>query len=273
MTNQEYHYYSDIAIRLFNYMNGYINKMNSRCELYIDMYDFVKNTYANIRFPKYIMLHIGTIVDSWRDEWSSVISKESYIVSVIAWALSHELHHADQLISMLNYNQNTAYRDSVEGDVERASYDWVCDHARELTKVAGYRVALNYIQSKNLPDHGNYERATIAEFYKQVILNIIIRDINLYNKLGVFTDDSLSDDIMLVFNDGVNRDYVIIKSNGKYLKENINLFSEYTYRYTGYFDLYSISASRDIDNLEDGRRIAYVEFDIVNQLIRPMIFK
>ena len=75
MTYEEYHFYSDIAIKLFNYMNGNINKMNSKCELYIDMYDYINHTYANIRYPNFIFIHIGTIVDSWDNSWEKYTNK------------------------------------------------------------------------------------------------------------------------------------------------------------------------------------------------------
>ena len=35
MTIQEFNYYSDIATKLFNYMNGKINKLNTNCQLVI----------------------------------------------------------------------------------------------------------------------------------------------------------------------------------------------------------------------------------------------
>lgn len=269
MTNQEYHFYSDIAIKIFNYMNGNINKMNSQCQLYIDMYDLVNGTYANIRYPNFIFIHIGTIVDSWDNDWDEYMNKSSYIASCIAWALSHELHHADQLISMLQYNRNPEYKKSVEGDVERASYDWVASHSKEISNLIGIQIVIRDIDSPSLPSRGNYTRASVAQFYKQTIANIIIRDLDLFNKLIVFTDDNSCDDIVLNFN---NTDTVVIKTNGNYSPENINLFSSLAYKYAGYFDLYHISAVSNISEI-NGRKIATVEFMITDNLIKPMIFK
>ena len=125
------------------------------------------------------------------------------------------------------------------------------------------------IDSPSLPSRGNYTRASVAQFYKQTIANIIIRDLDLFNKLIVFTDDNSCDDIVLNFN---NTDTVVIKTNGNYSPENINLFSNLAYKYAGYFDLYHISAISNINEV-NGRKIATVEFMITDNFIKPMIFK
>lgn len=269
MTFEEYHYYSDITIKLFDYMNGNINKMNSQCQLYIDMYDYINGTYANIRYPNFIFIHIGTIIDSWDDDWIQYMGKQNYIVSCIAWALSHELHHADQLLSMIQYNTNPYYKKSVEGDVERASYDWVANHSKEIYNITGIKIVIRDIDSPSLPDKGNYRKASISQFYKQTIANIIIRDLDLFNKLKVFTDDSICDDIVLNFN---KTDSVVIKTYGEYIGENINLFSSLAYKYAGYYDVYHISVFIDMSKI-DGRNIATVDFTITDSFIKPMIFK
>lgn len=265
---EEYHSYSDIAVKLFNFMNGNINKMNSKCELYIDMYDSINKTYANIRYPNFIFLHIGTIIDSWEDEWDIYMNKDSYITSVIAWALSHELHHADQLISMIQYNMSDDYRNSIENDVERISYDWVVAHSYDIYMITGIELSIAEISSPSLPSVGYYTRATTAEFYKQTIANIIIRDLDLYARLRIFTDDRLCDNIVLRFN---KLDSVVIKSNGEYLSENVNEFSRLAYKYAGYFDTYCISAGSSTIT-KDGKNITIVDFSIQNGLIKPMIF-
>lgn len=269
MTIEEYHFYSNIAMKLFNFMNGNINRMNSNCELCIDMYDYIYGTYANIRYPKYIMIYVGTIVDSWHNEYSNYISKESYTSSCIAWALAHELHHADQLISMLRYNSNTEYKDSVEADVNRASYDWVKDHGKELSALTGIEIAMNKIYSPSLTDSTNYRKASISEFYKQTIANVILRDMDLFFKLEVFTNDNIADDIVISFND---QDKVVIKSKGRYLEENINIFSDMAYRHAGYYDIYFIRPEIKMVK-ESDRNIALVNFSTHNEFIHPMIFK
>jgi hypothetical protein len=269
MNLEEYRTYSMIATSLFNYMNGRINTMNNNCTLYIDMWDNITNTYANIRYPNHISLHVGSVIDSWDDNWKYILNKHDYICTCIAWAISHELHHADQLISMLRYNSNPQYRSQIEEDVERASYDWVLSHKQELSVIGGFNVIIDRLSSSDLPLVGNYRKATPKEFYLQTIANTIIRDMDLFVKLKVFSDDNMSDDIILVFND---IDTIVIKSSGKYLMENIPLFSNIVFKWVGYCDVYNIYADVSFSYMTNGRTAAIVKFNISNQFIKPMVF-
>lgn len=271
MTMEEYYEYSNIAIRVFNFMNGKINRLNSNCSFQVEMYDKVTNTYANIRYPNSITIYIGTIIDSWRDIYGRVLSKKDYIGTMICWALCHELHHADQLISMLMYNSNQNYKLSVEGDVERASYNWVRNNSKDLSQLGGFNIVIDDLSSENLPalENCNYKKASVKEFYQQTIANIIIRDFDLFNKIKVFTIDSLVDDIILNFAD---EDKLVIKSNGIYLAENVNIFCDLAYKWAGYYDRYLIDVRVDFATI-NGRETALVNFKFSNQLVKPMVFK
>lgn len=270
MTLEEYRYYSDITIRLFNYMNSRINTMNSRCTLYIDMWDNINNTYANIRYPNHIIVHVGSVIDSWDDNWSTSMNKKDFICTCLAWAISHELHHADQLISMLRYNSNDHYRNEVEEDVERASYDWVVDHAIELSSVGGFTVLLNGKNAYDISNSNRYKKASPREFYLQTILNTVIRDYDQFNSMKVFTNENIASDIILIFNEV---DTVVIKSCNKYLEENIPLFSEIVFKWIGRYDVYNIYGEVSFSYMDNGRTAAIVRFTISENYIKPMIFK
>lgn len=269
MTIQEYREYGDITINLFNFMNGRINQLNSNCILQIDPYDLLYNTYGNIKFPNMIFIHLGTIIDSWDDEWNIYMNKRDYIGTCIAWAISHELHHADQLISMVMYNRDPAYKNRMEEYVERASYDWVHTHSIELSQIGGFNILIHKLQSSTLPDKGYYTKANSREFYLQTIANVVIRDLDLFESLK-FADDNICDDMILVFN---NIDTVVIKSCGRYLDENIVEFSRLVYDYCGRFNMYHIYVDISLSNNHTGRRIATVQFTISDPLIFPMSFK
>lgn len=269
MTNFEWCFYQPIAKRLFDYMNGRINKMNNRCILYIDMYDNIRNTYATIRYPNHIFLHLGNIIDSWNNEWYGIIKKEEYVCTVLAWAIAHELFHADQAIQMVMYMNNNAYKEDKENDVQRSSYDWVSDNQFVLSNLIGIRIDMEAITSDSLPDEGHYRKASPAEFYKQTIANTILKDLQLFNKLTFFTNDAEADDIILMFN---SKESVVIKSGGRYLAENISAFSDMTYRYVAYYDVYVVNVNIETI-MRDGRSVVIVDLKIDNPLFYPMMFK
>ena len=276
MTIEEYTKYSDHAINIFNYMNGNINKLCS-CILEIGSYDFITGNRAIITYPNRVTLYIGKIVDDWDDNWSNhtTITKEQYVLATISWALAHELHHADQLISMVIYNQNIDYKNRKETDVEIAGYNWIWIHERELSAICNCNLhtAINCLYSKDLDpntDIGNYVRATPKEFYLQTIANIILIDLDLFDAVRVFTNDEMCDDMILVFN---NIDSVTIKSYGKYLEENINRFVELVYKHFTRYTRYSIHVEVTFTYTSTGRRLATVLFTTEDPLIDPVRFK
>lgn len=271
-TTNDFFKYSNIAKTIFEYMNGKINRLNSNCFLNIEGYDFINNTTANIRYPNTISIFIGNAINSWKDEYSSVLNKDSYICTVIAWSLAHELFHADQLLSMLQYNSNSNYKQSIEYSVETASYYWVLDHSNELEAIIGIPIIIDYLESSSLKDKNEYEYRNVGvkEFYLQTIANIVLRDFDLFAKLKIFTNDSIADDITIEFN---NTDSVLIKKDGEYLLENVNAFSELVYKWAGYYDMYTISAQSYTKQSDNGKSIGFVKFNISNNFIKPIVFK
>lgn len=243
----EYNYYSNIAFKLFEYMNGRINKMNI-CSFRIEMYDYNKNAYGNINYPNDIYINLGTIIDSWNYEWEdSIVTRHDYICTVISWTIAHELFHADQLISMVMYNNDSQYRLKVEGDVQRISYDWVTNNSRVLGEIGGFKCQIRYIKSENLPEVSDYRKASVKEYYLQIIANVIIRDLELFSKCSAFFDDS-ADSIKLMFND---TDSVYIKQDGKYLESNIGEFSKLAYKYSGIWNSYSLNMKAEVVSNKD----------------------
>lgn len=242
----EYQHYSKVAIDLFNYMNGRINTMNI-CTFRTELYDYNGRAYGNINYPNDVYINIGTIIDSWNDDWSDgVVGRHDYICTMIAWTIAHELFHADQLISMMTYNHDPQYKLKVEGDVQRASYDWIMNNSRKLGEIGNFKCQIRYITAEVLPDVSDYRKATVKEYYLQTIANVILRDLQLFSQLEIFHNDNSTNSILVVFN---NTDSVYIKQNGQYLAENVGLFSQLTYKYAGQYNRYSVSiASKMYEN-------------------------
>lgn len=276
MTIEEYNKYSIDAINLFNFMNGNINRM-CNCILEIDSYNFITGNRANISYPNRISIYLGKIIDDWDDSWNAntVITKEQYVLATISWVLAHELHHADQLISMIMYNQDMSYRNSKETDVEIASYNWIYLHEKELSTICrcNLNMAISCLYSKDInpeTDIGNYTRATPKEFYLQTIANIILHDFDLFDELRVFTNDNMSDDIILVFN---NVDSITIKSCGSYLPENTNKFVELVYKHFARYTRYRVYVEANFTQTSGGRYLATVMLNSDEALIDPVTFK
>ena len=268
MTVEEYVIYSEKARQMFSFLNGRVNSLNKCCILVTDSYDFVNRTYGNIRFPSNVIIHIGNIVDEWEQQYEKYMKKYDFVCTIIAWAITHELFHADQELSMLRYNNDEQYRISIEGDVERSSYDWVVSHAVEISQYCGFNVIIQMLTSNNLPSISNYAKAGVKDYYLQTIANIVIRDIDYFLALQVFTNDALCNDMILMFND---TESVVIKSNDKYLGENIGVFSSLVSKYCTNYNRYNIGIDVSFGTNGANRRMATVRLNISEGVILPII--
>ena len=268
MTVEEYMIYSDKAREIFAYLNGRVNILNNNCVLSTDCYDYVNKTYGNIRFPSNIIVHIGNIVDEWDPQYSKYFSKYDFICTIITWTITHELSHADQDISMLRYNKDEQYRMSVEQDVEKSSYDWVDAHSADISLACGFNVIIKMLTSNSIADISNYTRACVKGYYLQTIANVIIRDMDYFLGLQVFTNDSMCSDMILIFND---TESVVVKSNDNFLRENIGLFSSLVSKYCTIYNRYNIGIDISFGTNSMGRRTATVNFNISNGIITPLV--
>lgn len=243
---EEIEMYRNISYDLFNFMNGKINVLNI-CTFRVEMYDRCRESYGNLCYPNDVYINLAAIIDSWNESWSTIMTKYDFICTIIAWTIAHELYHADQLINMIKYNTDPIYKSMVEGDVERSSYDWVLNNKYSVEVIGGFRLQLGCIKCKNLPDTSNYVKANTEEFYLQIIENVILRDSDEFNKfVPIFKDKSINS-ILLIFN---NADSVYIKYYGRYLEENVHLFSNLSYKHAGMYDRYSVYISSRICNDE-----------------------
>lgn len=268
MTHEEYSFYTTKAHQIFDFINSRINTTNRFCTLITDAYDHVNKTYGNIVYPINVYVHIGNAVDDWREEFGTIMRKEDFVCTIISWTIAHELHHADQTISMLRYNLDEKYRIKVEMDVERASYNWVCDHAAEISQACGFNVVIDLLTSKSMPEVSEYRRVNTKTFYLQTIANIIIRDFSIFDSLRVF-DDGICSDIIIVFN---NSESIVIKSHDRYLNENVEQFCRLVNKYCSVYDRYGIRSEATMSQTSDGRRMATIHFIIHDAMTFPIIF-
>lgn len=264
MTIQEYERYSNIAYDLFNYMNGKVNTMNNKCTFSIEPYDFVYHTYGNIKYPNHITLFIGNIIDENTDG----LSKDIFIPTSIAWTICHELHHADQVITMQLYNEGGPYHQTKEAEVQQASYKWIENHSNELSILTGCKILIRTLTTDNLHDDVDpYSRVNAKIFYLQTISNSIFRNMDMIKSIDVFADDNKVKNIIAEFN---NYDKVMIKKDWNYLEYNIPVFSSMVYHYAGRYDRYDVTL--DID-LIDNDETAIARFTIRNASINGVIFR
>lgn len=273
LTVKEFEYYSDITRKLFNYMNGRVNRI--LCTLEIRYLDTINHAMGNIVFPNFVTVYLGTISENYTPNIAAVMTKENFMITSIAWSICHELFHSDQLISMVQYGSNQEYKEKVEMAVELKSHNWICDHIDELSSICNFRFGIEDITTNDLEEairtSTKYKSAGVKEYYIQTIFNIILKNLDmLYDPvLDIFVKDDKAANIFITFEE--NKDTLVqIKKDGKYLSESMNKFAELVYLYSGRFHRYEVTAT--VDYYEDGKTVL-VDFGIENAIIKPIMFK
>lgn len=273
LTVEEFCYFADITKKLFDYMNGRVNRI--LCVLDVKAKDIERSALANIVYPNYISVYIDTISENYTiSGLDELMGYEDYMTTIIAWSICHELFHADQLMSIVQYCNNEEYKQNVEMAVELNSYNWICNHIDELSNVVGFRFSIESVGSELLENARrssiSYKYAGVKDYYLQTIYNIIFRNLDIiYDEaLKVLIDDNLSDDIILEFSPN---DKICIKRNGVYLSENINTFASLAYKFAGQYDNYQIEAVVDIYRDEE-KTTSVIKFVMKNIKNMPIYF-
>lgn len=263
--------YSNLANRIFNYMNGKINIINYPCILNIQCKDCVNNNLGTIQFPNLITIYLEEISDIYTENISKYIDRESLISSMIAWTISHELHHAEQLINLCKYRNDIDYRNKIEEDVQIASYLWVKNHKDEISQLFNFNCIIDNLSAENLVQtNKDYKQAELKDFYIQGILYLLMKLDNSEEYLNIINSN---DNIFIHFYNQNNTDSVCIKKNGKYIRENLNKFNILVYNNATKFHnyKYNIRFYNVIDS--NGIYKLCISFTVFNTMINLMDFK
>lgn len=185
MTNLKYpfHLYIDLmrqytpdVVRIFDYMNGRINKRNI-CKLYVSY--FSRENYAHFQYPNSITVFLGSIINNFYDfnnEYNC--TSRDAILSVVALCIAHELNHADQDTNSKTYSTDVNYAENIENAAEYNAEKFCVDHIAEFKSIFGFE----YVFERIVSPKGYYEICSPENFYPYMILGLF-RNYKLYTDL------------------------------------------------------------------------------------------
>ena len=266
-TLEQFVFYKNFAYRAFDYLHKKINRYIIPT-LEVDLADMVDFTFANIRRPNMVFLHIDNILAECKNH--NNINK---VYSMIIIVLTHELHHIEQVISQETYYLDKIYRISIENSVNFKSYNFLCANKYEIDRIFEMNLDLTYLEDLNGRKGYKkwdrfYETCTVEQMYKYTIMNTIFRkDIKYYQ----FEEECLNkyDNIVIAFEYGPN---FLIKSNGEFCGQILNEFVSAVGAVAGIYDRYTVKISKSEKPYRDKESVIYITFTLSNGQIYPMIF-
>ena len=256
-----------IAERAFEYCKQrilhYINPV-----LEVDYADTVNYTFANIRRPNMVFIHLDNVAA----EYPIDIGYKR--VSLIFIAIAHEMFHLEQVMSQELYRMDTVYKITIEKSVEQKTYEFLKANKKEIDRLFGINLDLSYLKNQMAKNHykdwsGFYQSANVEQIYKNTIMNVIFRKDISFN---YFCEEVLNkyDNISIAFENGPN---LLIKSNGEFCDQNLNAFISAVGAAAGRFDRYTVGINVIESPYRDKELIANVIFTLSNRSIYPMVFR
>ena len=146
--------------RVFNYLNGFVNPSFKVGSLKITVFGTDHARYVNATNPhmSYIAINPRLIEQTFKPE---------YIPRIIVDIMIHELTHAEQKLNWRSYSNDVDYKDKIEANAVKRTYEFVQRNKERLEKDLHIEVI---------------EGPLSIDCFKDNVMNEILEDIKRKNK-------------------------------------------------------------------------------------------
>ena len=210
--------FTPIVKEWFKYLNQEICP-RIRCTLFVDIYDPL--IYAGYKKPNIIIAYLGSIINNFMKDGEEVIR------GVTVLTIAHELFHANQSTSMIQYGMDPTYANNIEQQAEYMAEQFLLERELFCQNVFGFspkKIFTTLMEAPTTP----YRQFHLKEFYVNTLSDVLYRNSRSKELLDEAFD--VVDTIYLAFDskshyDCMDIDRMIIKLNGKYIESTVQYFA------------------------------------------------
>ena len=130
MIDSNFIYYADLSKRMFNYLNGKINRLNT--SIYFQINDFIPG-YGELYMRSVLNLNLPKILNQLEDKTS--------IETNILFVICHELYHADQEVIDENYLDSEYYSGKKEAETNYRAITFILNNLSLLESEFGIKIS------------------------------------------------------------------------------------------------------------------------------------
>ena len=261
-THDQFVYYKNFAYEAFEFLKNITRFIP--CVLEVDYSDTVGFTYANIRRPNIITLHIDNIVQECGNGYN-----KNKICSMIIIAITHELFHVEQLMSQELYRSDKNYHNEIESAVENKTLMYLLNNLNYINNRFKMNLDLSYFDN-HINNNSTYTScSSVEQIYKYTIMNVIFRRDYSYQDFEVNVLDRY-DSVVIKFENGSN---FLIKSNGEFCDSPLGMFIQSIGAEAGKYDRYTVNVNVINGPYREQESVAIVTFTLSNRQIYPMSFR
>jgi len=186
MTYDKVQGYIDLSFKIFQCLNGEVNKVNNNIKFVISPYD---SSSISGRMKNYMVLELY-IYKIISDSYDS----DTIIKNTILFTIIHELFHADQRMYLSEYEDNDDYVEMVEAQVNFMTSIYIMNNRVILEKLFGFKILLHNIKVflRELECDNNgifYKRITIFDYYYELLKYLFSNNIRLLSNYLYYERD------------------------------------------------------------------------------------
>lgn len=263
--------YTPDVTRIFNYLNGQINKIN-RCILTISY--FSSQNYAQFQYPNLITVFLGSIINNFYDRYDDErYTPDDFVLSVAALSIAHELFHADQDVDSKKYKNDGDYANNIENAAEYNAEKFCIEHMTEFKVLFGF----NYVFPKKIVSPmGVYELCDPKHFYPHMLLGLF-RNIKIYDDLMSLINSKTRNNVFVEirYSDKLYVGRFPIKVGGEIPMDSSSISNVVSilnqFRYGSSTMMFEMGVYTDEYVVDDIDVSVYV-IDIVNITYNPFVF-
>lgn len=259
-----FEHYKQFAYSVFNYLNGRINRFCNNIIFEVDYADEVNYTFANLRKPNRLTLHIMNIVE----ECNGPLNRNK-IYSMIFIVIGHELTHVDQDMSQQAYKINRQYREDLERSTDYNNYNWLKAHEAQINRDFGISLDLSYYNDCGFWNIEDFKSASIEDYYIATLKNVLFRNDDMFSNFKVSVLDKYRN-IFINFNGGAN---LLIKSDGEFCGQSLEGFIQAIGTEAGIYDHYTMNVSLREQPYREMPDTVIVSFVLSDRYINPIVFR
>ncbi len=176
--------YIDLSNKIFQCLNGEVNKVNSNIQFIISPSD--SDIFGEMKNHIVLKLYIYKII-------SSSYKNDLTIKNNILFTIIHELFHADQRMCLLEYQNNEDYSSMVEVQVNFMTTIYMINNRVILEELFGFKILVynlkKFLDELQKSNGGiSYKRTTIFDYYYEM-LNYLLGHVNPISDLLYYETD------------------------------------------------------------------------------------
>ncbi len=184
MTYDKVQEYIDLSNKMFEYLNGEINKVNNNVIFIVSHSDSL--VFGEMRNNITLKLYIYTII--YNSSKIDVTIKNNILFTII-----HELFHADQCMNLKEYQVNDEYSNMIEAQANFMTAVYMINNRVILEKLFGFKILVYnlkiYLDKLRKFDYGiSYRRTNIFNYYYEVFKYLMGSSTSISNLLYYETD-------------------------------------------------------------------------------------